>query len=110
MSLTITDDHISGDYTRHTARAVTGRPHAWEVSWLPGRLLDRNTAITAMVLAEVAGASTPQAGDRLWPHIESWAAEIGLTAADVLARVSQPSGSVTTEKGGAVQSDPEVGS
>ena len=108
MSLTISDDRISGDYTRHTARAVPGHPRAWEVSWLPGRLLDRDTAITAMVLAEVAGSRAPQAEDRIWPHIEGWAAEIGLTAPDALARLFQPG--TSGEQGGAAQAEPEAGS
>jgi hypothetical protein len=55
------------------------------VSWLPGRLLDRNSAITAMVLADVASTDGVNAGHRLWPHIESWAAELGLTASVALA-------------------------
>lgn len=108
MDLTITSDHISGAHTPHTARPVPGHPHAWQVSWLPGRLLDRNTAITAMVLADIAAASSPQPGDHLWPHLEGWAAEIGLTAPDALARAAQPSGRATTEKDHAAHSDPEA--
>jgi hypothetical protein len=109
MGLTFTDDSISGDYTRHTARLISSHPQAWEVSWLPGQLLDRNSAITAMILAEVAGANAPQAGDRLWPHIEGWAAEIGLTAPDALARVAATS-DISAGKDGAEAPDPEVGS
>jgi hypothetical protein len=109
MSLTITDDHISGDYTRHTARRLSGDQRAWEVSWLPGRLLDRNSAITAMVLAEVVGTDAPQARGRLWPHIEGWAAEIGLTAPDAVARVSEPSGISSTEREGIAPTEPEAG-
>jgi hypothetical protein len=108
MPLTITDDSISGEYTTHTARPVPGHPHAWQVSWLPGRLLDRNTAITAMVLADTAASSNLQPGDRLWPHIEGWAAEIGLTAPDALTRMSQPAGRTTAEKDGIGLSDPEA--
>ena len=110
MGLTFTDDHISGDYTVHTASRVPGDPRAWTVSWLPGQLLDRNSAITAMILAEVAEASTPQAGDRLMPHIDGWAAELGLTAPDALARVSAPSGYRSTGKDSAEVADPEAGS
>ena len=112
MSLTISDDHISGDRTRHTARPVPGHPRAWEVSWLPGQLLDRTAAITAMVLAEVAGSGAPRPGDRLWPHVEGWAAELGLTAPDALARVSQPSGYIRAQadKDRIALPDPEAGS
>ena len=47
MSLTITDTTMTSDHTAHTARQAPGRQHLWEVSWLPGRTLDRNSAITA---------------------------------------------------------------
>ncbi|MCW2931847.1 MAG: hypothetical protein JWM19_2809, partial [Actinomycetia bacterium] len=52
------------------------------MSWLPGQLLDRNEAITAMVLADLAGPDTVHDGHRLWPHVQGWAAELGLTAPD----------------------------
>ena len=54
MTLTINDTTMTSDQTAHTARQAPGRPHQWEVSWLPGRVLDRNTAITAMILADIA--------------------------------------------------------
>ena len=47
MTLTIDDTTMSSDRTAHTARYVPDR-NGWEVSWLPGQTLDRNTAITAM--------------------------------------------------------------
>ena len=107
MALTVTSDAITGDRTRHTARPVPGHPHAWEVSWLPGRHLSRDTAITAMVLAN-AEPGTLQPGGRLWPHVEGWAAEIGLTASDALALVCRPPGRATAEKDGITLSDPEA--
>jgi hypothetical protein len=108
MHLTITDDSISGEHTPHTARPVPGHPGAWEVSWLPGWLLDRNTAITAMVLADTAASGSPQPGGRLWPHVEGWAAEIGLEAPEALARVSRPPGGATAGKADAAHCDPEA--
>jgi hypothetical protein len=96
MGLTITDNGMTGDNTTHTARLAPGHQHAWEVSWLPGRLLDRNTAITAMVLAETTASGAVNDGHRLWPHIQGWAAELGLTAPDALTRASQPSADVNT--------------
>jgi hypothetical protein len=81
-----------------SGRPAPGHPGAWEVSWLPGQLLDRNAAITAMILADIAGSGDLRAGDRRWPHIEGWAAELGLTAPDALARISQPSGRASAEK------------
>ena len=85
MAVTIGDDSISSDSTMHTASLTQGKQHLWEVSWLPGRPLDRNSAITAMVLADTVGPGGIDAGHRLWPHIQGWADELGLTAPDVLA-------------------------
>jgi hypothetical protein len=108
MTLTYQDDSISSDRTGHTARLAPGREHAWHVSWMPGRLMDRNTAITAMVLADVSGRGEVHAGHRLWPHIEGWTAELGLTAPDALASVSKPPGLISREKSAAVPEDPEA--
>jgi hypothetical protein len=76
------------DATRHTAAVlpgvtVEGGPTAWGVTWLPGRLLTRNQAVTAMTIAEVvaehdAPGDPLRAGHRLWAHLESWAAELGI--------------------------------
>jgi len=108
MTLTIQDDSISSDHTRHTARLVSSHQHAWQVSWLPGRLMDRNTAITAMTLAEVATMDEVNPGHRLWLHIQGWSAELGLTAPDALTWISQPPGHVASEKEAAVPEDPEA--
>jgi hypothetical protein len=40
--------------------------------------LDRNQAITALTLSEVS-ARRPKPGDRIWGHVEGWAAELGLS-------------------------------
>ena len=91
MTLTINDTTMTSDHTPHSARQARGR-NDWEVSWLPGQALDRNTAITAMTLAEVAAKDDLHEGHRLWPHIQSWAAELGLTGPDAIARATQPPG------------------
>jgi hypothetical protein len=90
MTLTILDDGMSSDRTPHTARLAPGDRRAWEVSWLPGRHLDRNSAITAMTLAELAGPGDMHAGHRLWPHIEDWAAQLTLTPPEALTRIANP--------------------
>ena len=90
MTLTITDDAMTSDRTPHTARPAPGRRRAWQVSWLPGRRMDRNTAITAMILADTAASSDIHPGHRLWAHIQGWAEELGLTAPDAIARASEP--------------------
>ena len=104
MTLTILDDIISSDHSGHTAHLASGHEHTWHVSWLPGRLLDRNTAITAMVLADVVG--DVDEGHVLWPHIQGWAAELGLTTRDVIAWAAHPSGSI--DKDAVAPEDPEA--
>ncbi|HEY1324519.1 MAG TPA: hypothetical protein VGF32_29945 [Streptosporangiaceae bacterium] len=89
MTLTINDTSMTSDQTAHTARQAPGSQHLWEVSWLPGRALDRNSAITAMTLADHVGEPDLNERRRLWPAIESWAAELGLTGPDAINRVSQ---------------------
>jgi hypothetical protein len=89
MTLKINDTTMTSDQTPHTARHVPSR-NEWEVTWLPGRTLDRNSAITAMVLADTTADQRVREGHRLWPHIQGWAAELGLTGPDAVAAISQP--------------------
>jgi hypothetical protein len=97
MSLTIDDTTMTSDQTAHTARQSPSG-HRWEVSWLPGRLLDRNTAITAMTLADTTAERDLHEGHRLWPHVQSWAEELGLTAPDAIAQASQPPGNINRQQ------------
>jgi hypothetical protein len=90
MALTINDTTMTSDQSPHTARQAPGHQHSWEVSWLPGQVLDRNTAITAMMLADIAGTGDIGPGQRLWPAVESWSAEVGLTGPDAITQASQP--------------------
>jgi hypothetical protein len=90
MALKILDDSMSSDRSPHTARLAAGEQHAWEVSWLPGRHLSRNEAITAMVLADTTGNSDVHPGHRAWPHIENWAGKLRMTGSQVLDRVAGP--------------------
>ena len=80
---------MTSDQTAHTARHAPGRG-GWEVSWLPGQTLDRNSAITAMVLADTTAEPGLGKGHRLWPFVQSRADELGLTAPDAIAKTSQP--------------------
>ena len=89
MTLTICDTTMTSDQTAHAARQAPSR-NGWEVSWLPGQVLDRNTAITAMILADTAAETDLHEGHRLWPHIQGWAAELGLTGPEAVAAASQP--------------------
>ena len=90
MTLTINDTTMTSDQTAHTARHAPGRQHGWEVSWLPGQVLDRNTAITAMMLADTVNQGDLDDEHRLWAAVQSWAAELGLTEPDAIALAIQP--------------------
>jgi hypothetical protein len=55
MVLTIGSDVITSDRTVHPARRLP-RDFTWrEVSYLPGRRMDQEDAVTAMKLADEAG-------------------------------------------------------
>ena len=97
MSITINDTTMTSDRTAHTARHAPDR-NGWEVSWLPGQTLDRNSAITAMVLADTTAEPGLREGHRLWPAIQSWAEELGLTAPDAIAQASQHPGDITRQQ------------
>ena len=105
MTLTINDTMMTSD---QTARHAPDR-NGWEVSWLPGQILDRNAAITAMILAGTAAERDLHEGHRLWPHIQGWAAELGLTGHDAVARASQPPGDIRSQqKQDGERPDPEA--
>ena len=91
MGLTINENRMfskDGD-TPHTA---TRQGDHWEVSWLPGRKLSRNEAVTAMTLAwEVTLDASPH-GSR-WPFIVAWAAELGLSGQRAVAMCTGEGGS-----------------
>jgi len=76
------------------------------VSWLPLRRLTRDQAVTAMTLAEAVArmqreGRTTVVGHthRLRPHVDAWAAELGLTGPDAVARVSEPAYDATASGG-----------
>jgi hypothetical protein len=97
MTLTINDTTMTSDQTAHTARHAPSR-NGWEVSWLPGRTLDRNSAITAMILADTTTDEHVREGHRLWPHIQSWASELGLTGPEAVEAAFQPPGDINRER------------
>ena len=107
MTVTILDDSMSSDRTPHTARLTPTDWRAWEVSWLPGRRVDRNSAITAMALADLAASDDMHAGHRLWPHISAWAGELELTAPEALTRLADAPRWADAGRSGA-RDDPEA--
>lgn len=110
MTLTINDTTMTSHQSTHIASHAADR-NGWEVSWLPAQILDRNTAITAMILADTAAEANLHENHRLWPHVESWAGELGLTAPEAIARISEPTGSdITRTDASAERADPKAGS
>jgi hypothetical protein len=97
VTLRIDDTTMTSDRTDHAARHSPHR-NGWEVSWLPGQTLDRNSAITAMILADTTAEPDVNEGHRLWPHIQGWAGELGLTAPDAIAKTSQPPSDLNREQ------------
>jgi hypothetical protein len=80
--------------TGHSARAVDDQhPYGeWRVSWLPDRTVTHNQAVTALVLAMcVTDGATGSAHPR-WPHVQGWAAELGLTAPDAVTAIQASTG------------------
>jgi hypothetical protein len=90
VTLTILDDSMSSDLSPHTARRAPYMPSLWEVSWLPGRSLGRNEAITAMVLADTTASGDIHQGDKLWAQVWGWAAELRLSASDAITKEASP--------------------
>jgi len=109
MTLTIYDTAMTSDQTAHTARQATGSRRLWEVSWLPGQALDRTSAITAMTLVDLAGEHDLNEQHHLWPFIQGWAAEPGLTGSDVINRAAQPGAPRPQHNREHERPDPEAG-
>lgn len=107
MPVTIHDRTMTSDRTPHTARLAPGTHHHWEVSWLPERRLTRNQAITAMTLAEACGTTAPP--ERLRPHIQGWAGELGITADHAITRISALPAWPATGETEPERPDPEAG-
>jgi hypothetical protein len=88
---TITSEHITSDVTTHEAWRLDCDGDLWEVTWLPGRVLNRNEAITAVTFAETV-ASVPAESDLrpglpVWAVLNAWACELGMTARAALAHL-----------------------
>jgi hypothetical protein len=91
MSTTITSTQMTSDATRHTATAwpVPGEPTLWSVTWLPGRALTRDQAITAMTIAEVVAVTDlTDNRHRMWLFIDGWAEELGISGPHAVAESS----------------------
>ncbi len=93
----ITDDRITSDVTPHTAyRHPSPVPseHGWVVSWLPGRVVGYNLAISAMMIAElvtlIADAGVLTIDDERRPQINDLAHELGMSGDEAIRLVLAP--------------------
>lgn len=95
MSVQLSDTAMTSEITRHRAEpAETG---LWRVSWLP-RPVDRNRAITALLVAEhvEVGADNPDHPD--WHLVQAFAEELGLDPAEAVRMIqAAPDDEVVTE-------------
>ena len=96
MTLTVTDRMIRSVDTPHYAEVIGQAEDAdlWAVSWLPGKALTHRQALAAMNIADAAGRIPPECypevydGD-FWTRVDAWAAVLGLSGPDAVARVSE---------------------
>jgi hypothetical protein len=85
VSIEVRDGLISSTTSDHTA--CTTPAGDWEVSWLPGRVLDRDRATSAMKLADTVAGGLVVADSR-WPALDTWAGELGLSGPEAVVRAS----------------------
>jgi hypothetical protein len=109
MTVTLNDTTMTSDQTTHTARLAPAASTLWEVSWLPGRPLDRNSAITAMTLADFIGEHNLNERHQLWHFIQGWAAELRLAGSDAINGASQPASPRHQHDRESERPDPEAG-
>ena len=88
-ALRISDELITSTDTPHVVwrrpDATAGERRVWVVSWLPRRLLTKQQALAAMMLAEaVSTGIRPDDQQR----VKSWAHELGFTGPEVIARLT----------------------
>ncbi|WP_024806475.1 hypothetical protein [Nocardia sp. BMG51109] len=75
---------MTSDMTRHIARCVGG--DRWVVSWLPGRTLTGQQAVTAMTIASTVTGHAPT--DAEWVMLDNMALELGLTGREAVYMVA----------------------
>lgn len=75
---------MTSDLTKHIARCVGG--DRWVVSWLPGRTLSGQQAVTAMTIASTV--DDRQLSEAEWAMLDSMALELGLTGREALGMVA----------------------
>lgn len=82
MTLTISEDRMTSDITRHEAQRAAAEEQCWTVSWWPARRLDRNQAISALTLAEFV-----EQGRADHPLVGELASELDVPVTDAVTAV-----------------------
>ena len=77
---------MTSDETSHMARCVGG--DRWVVSWLPGRTLTGQQAVTAMRIASTV-ATSPIPSTAEWVALDDLALVLGLTANEAVFMVTE---------------------
>ena len=95
MSMNITAGMMTSDQTEHWAYRDAMEQSWWWVTWLPkAQVCDRNQAITAMTLCEIAAQMRASGGHHLdhpqWPLFCDLAGELGMAGLDALGMVDKP--------------------
>lgn len=75
---------MTSDLTEHIARCVGG--DRWVVSWLPGRTLSGQQAVTAMTIASSIDDREPS--DVEWATLDAMALELGLTGREAVGMIA----------------------
>jgi hypothetical protein len=103
MTITITAEQTNSDHTPpRPDLPVPGDEHrTWTVGWLPGGPLDRNSAITATVLAQTIRPPETSTPGRWSRHGEGRTADADLAAGNAMARTSIEPRGKTGARGGA---------
>ncbi|MEU4341797.1 hypothetical protein AB0H00_11070 [Nocardia sp. NPDC023852] len=77
---------MTSDETTHIARCVGG--DRWVVSWLPGRTLTGQQAVSAMTIAStIASSAIPTTTE--WAVLDDLSLELGLTAREAVFMVAK---------------------
>lgn len=80
---------MTSDQTRHTARRDPERSGGWRVSWLPGRVLTRDQAVTAMILAGETAATGDDPGSAAFAPAREHANQPGLSLLDAAELIGE---------------------
>jgi hypothetical protein len=79
MALTARGGLITSNRTRHSARLIGNSLINWEVSFLPGRVMNYDDARTAMTIADLAGPERWHPDLQDWTDRQRWADKLGIT-------------------------------